>query len=480
MRQFKYLELANQLKAEIDQGKWLAEEKLPSIRALALHYQLSKISVQKALHSLEARGLIYVKAKSGYYVSQALEQQNAPSNLLSISQPKHVEMPDVFYDIMERGAAFDIAPPSHSNHQHTDHTASHLLLLNRHLSRAIRHKPTKNALYYSEPAGDLVLRQQISQHYRKRGLSVSADDICITAGCQNSLFLALISQCNAGDIVAVESPAFYGVLQLLQQLKLKVIELPSSTTTGVNAQSLEDAAAIWPIKACILTPSFATPSGAQIPDHQKQSIVEVAQRHQITLIEDDIYGDLGFHNIVKPLKAFDHEGQVILCGSLSKSLSRDLRLGWIIAKQQKQKLVHIKLINQLATSQSIQQGVSSFIAEGHFERHLAQYRKTLLKQRDQLIEALDKYWLRTLKLPIKFTVPDGGLAIWIELPKTVNTLALYHQAIKQNIVLTPGQLFTSTTSFSHQLRLSFAHPTTGHRLEALKTLGELCKAAWRK
>jgi len=471
MRQFKYEQLANILKSQIDDKKWRANEKLPSIRDLASSYSVSKISVQKALHTLEARGLVYVKPKSGYYVSPSKSIKLASQGIKRIGKPKLVDVPEIFYEIMERGAAFDIAPRYLDNAQ----APNHLLLLNRHISRALRKKPQNNALYYSEPPGDISLRYQISEHYRKRNLNISEQEICITSGCQNSLFLALMATCQPGDIVAIESPAFYGVLQLLQQLKLKVVELPSSYTSGLTAEALREATTKWNIKACVLTANFATPTGALIPTEEKRNIVALAAEKNLVLIEDDIYGDLGFHSNVEPLKSYDTQGNVILCSSFSKSLSRDLRIGWIVANKHYKKIVHMKLVYQLSTSQAIQHGLTSFLAEGHFERHLYQYRKTLLKQRDQLIKGVTDNW----KIPIKFTVPNGGLAIWIELPTEIDTFSLYNKAISEGIILTPGRLFSSANKFSNYLRLSFAHPSTGHRIQALKRLSQLCRNALR-
>ena len=467
MRQFKYEKLASTLMAQIEDEKWRPNEKLPSIRELASIYGMSKISVQKALHTLEARGTVFVKAKSGYYVSAPKIQQPVSKGLIEIDKPKLVNVPDVFYEIMERTAAFDIAPKNLDITQ----APHHLLLLNRHLSRALRKSPQNNALYYCEPPGYLPLRHQISEHYRKRDLNISAQEICITSGCQNSLFLALMATCQPGDIVAIESPAFYGVLQLLQQLKLKVVELPTSYTIGLTADALEEATKKWDIKACVLTANFATPTGALIPTKEKRKIATLANQNNIVIIEDDIYGDLGFHSKVDPLKNYDTNGNFILCSSFSKTLSRDLRIGWIVAGKYLKKIVHLKLVYQLSTSQATQYGLSSFLAEGHFERHLHQYRKVLLKQREQLTNGIADYW----KIPTTFTIPDGGLAIWVQLPKEIDTFLLYEKAISEGIIITPGRLFSSVEKFSNCLRLSFAHPTTGHRLKALIRLGKLCE-----
>lgn len=466
MTQFKYEHLASILKSHIDNKKWQVDEKIPSIRTLAVTYNVSKISVQKALHTLEARDLIYVKPKSGYYVSKPSVIQNTHIGSQKNNKPKLVDVPEVFNEIMERSAAFDIAPKSLNN----SHAPHHLLMLNRHINRALRKNTHSNALYYSEPRGELGLRHQISKYYRKRNLNISPEDICITSGCQNSLFLALITTCQPGDIVAIESPAFYGVLQLLQQLQLKVVELPTSFTQGLTAHALQETTKHWHIKACVLTANFATPTGALIPPEEKQAIVNVANENNITIIEDDIYGDLGFHSTVAPLKSYDTKGNVILCSSFSKSLSRDLRIGWIVTNEHYKKIIQMKLVCQLSTGQAIQHGLTSFLAEGHFERHLYQYRRTLLKQRNQLIKELANHW----KVPIKYTVPDGGLVLWIELPKHIDTFSLYEKAIADGIVLTPGRLFSATNQFSNYFRLSFAHPTTEHRLKALIKLGQLC------
>ncbi|MFD2166163.1 PLP-dependent aminotransferase family protein [Thalassotalea euphylliae] len=468
MRQFKYQQLAQLFRDNIEQGIWLPHEKLPSIRALAAKYSLSKISVQHALQSLESKQLIVAKPKSGYYVLPKQVASNNDNQRYSIASPKQVTMPEIFYRIMEQGAAFDIAP----NASDQDETSQHIATLQRHLGRALRQSSYKKAMYYAPPAGSDALREQIVLHYQRRGLFVSADDICISAGCQNSLYLTLQSLCQPGDIVAVESPAFYGVLQLLQHLHLKIIEIPSSYTQGIDVDQLEQAAQKWPIKACIVTPNFATPTGAQMPQSHMKALLQVAEQHNFLLLEDDIYGDLGFQQLTSPLKAFDQHEQVILCSSFSKALSRDLRIGWTINRKYAKQIAQTKLVNQLSTSQATQDGLTSFLQEGHFERHLYQRRRQLLKQRDQLLATIKQYW----RFEVRYTVPDGGIALWLTLPAIIDTLALYKEALEQSILLTPGQLFSTEQTFSQNLRLSFAHPMNKERLAAFKTLGKLIKA----
>lgn len=466
MSQFLYESIAEQLRKNIESQLWPVGHKLPSIRTLSETYQSSIISVQTALQKLEAAGLIEAKPRSGYYVKQH-EQPHQPQHSLELSQPKKIELPDLFYQIMQKSAAFDIYPSA--KEQTTD---NNILTLNRHINRAMRHQASNNALYYSPPQGNLDLRHKISQHYLSRNLTIKPEQICMTAGCQNSLYLALSTFTKAGDTVAIESPAFYGVLQILQQLDLKVIEIPSSATQGILLEQLESAAKSWPLKALIVTPNFNTPTGSLMPETNKAKLCELAEKLEFNIIEDDIYGDLGFHRMVMPLKAYDKTNKVILCGSFSKSLSRDLRLGWIISDQQLNKIIHLKMLTQLSNSESVQQGLASFLAEGYYRKHLLQYRQRLLNQRNKLIQILNQHW----DFSFKYTTPEGGLCLWIELPINQDSISLYNRAIKHNVILTPGALFSTTTKFNKYIRLSYAHKFDDERIQALTKLGQIIKS----
>ncbi len=465
MSQFLYESIAEQFRKNIESKLWPVGHKLPSIRTLSKSYNSSKISIQTALQKLEAAGLVEARPRSGYFVKKQ-EQPHQPQHRLEINQPTKIELPDLFYQIMQKSAAFDIYPSAR-----IQPTGNHILNLNRHINRAMRHQASSNALYYSPPQGNLDLRHQITQHYLSRKLYVKPEQICITAGCQNALFLALSTCTKPGDTVAIESPAFYGVLQILQQLDLKVIEVPSSATQGILLDKLESVAKKWSLKVLIVTPNFSTPTGSLMPESNKARLCELADKLQFNIIEDDIYGDLGFHRAVLPLKAYDKYNKVILCGSFSKSLSRDLRIGWIFSEKQLNKITHLKMLTQLSNCESTQQGLTSFIGEGFYRKHLLEYRKRLLNQRNKLIQLLNQYW----DFSFKYTMPEGGLCLWIELQINEDSLLLYNLAIEHNIILTPGALFSTTPIFNKYIRLSFAHEFQEERVAALKKLGQIIK-----
>ncbi|TQV89863.1 PLP-dependent aminotransferase family protein [Aliikangiella coralliicola] len=456
--------MAKQLQQQIDERRLMPGERLPSVRQLSKSSELSKNTVIKALHTLEAAGVVEARPKTGYFV-KAQHLQSMPRKPKDTElKPTAVEVPDLFQEIMMRSAAFDVLPGGPETEP-----SLQLITLNRHLGRALRHKPQNKAMYYDAPLGLEALRFQIKEHYRTIGLNLATSEFCITSGCQHALFLALLVSCQPGDNVAVESPAFYGVLQLLQQLRLNVIEIPASPSKGISVESLTEATEKWKINACVVTPAYATPTGASMPEEHKKQIINLANQHDITVIEDDIYGDLCFGERPPPLKAFDTEERVILCSSFSKSLSRDLRVGWIVGGRWQNEITRLKLVNQLASNQSIQEGLTSFIAEGNYRRHLYQYRQVLKRQRDQLVLALRSYWPDSTR----FSIPDGGLSLWIEMEESVDTKTVYQIALKQEIVLTPGALFSADDRFSNYLRLSFAHPAIGDRLKAIRILGDL-------
>ena len=460
---YRYRQLENRLLQGIRQQRWRLGERLPSIRALCREYALSKATVQHALQRLEAQGWLEARPKSGYFVVLKPESASSPDTQTRIRAPRPVSVNEVLQDIMQRSAAFDLLPDLNSAR-----LPPGILTLNRAISRALRRQRGSNHQYYDEPAGAAPLREQLALHYARHGWAARPDQFCITSGCQHALFLALMACCKPGDVVAVESPGFYGVLQLLEQLQLQLVEVPAAAETGMDMAALESVLKRWPVKACIVSPAFSTPAGALMPAAARQQLLNLAQRHDLAIIEDDIYADTALGAIPDPLKAEDPDERVILCSSFSKCLSRDLRLGWIAGGRWHARIQHLKLITQLASSRYLQQGLADYMAEGHFAAHLRRQRHALQQRRDQLIAAL-----HTWPMALRTSVPQGGLSVWVELPAEIDTLACYAQALEQGIVITPGPLFSVSGQYKNCLRISYAHPWEGKRLAALNRLPEL-------
>ncbi|RDE22680.1 PLP-dependent aminotransferase family protein [Motiliproteus coralliicola] len=466
MSDFLYRQLVRELTEEIRTERRPVGSKMPSIRTLSQQRGLSKSTVLTAYDRLEADGLISARPRSGYYVNGVQATDTLPITKPLTSKPESTPLPvtsgQVLVDIMERGAAFDLI-----GHQKSEIGKESL---RRCLARAQRKQTTREQNNYDEPAGLYELRSQIANRLLAGASHLNADEIIITAGCQHALLLALMATTQHGDVVAVESPGFYGVFQLFEALGLKALELPSSPETGLSPEALELSLQHWDIKALVVSPSYSTPTGASMPEANKQRILELAQSRDLPIIEDDIYGELSF-NEQRPrtLHSYDKTGQVLLCSSVSKSLSRDLRVGWIAPGRYRERVKQLKLVTSLASCQAQQRGLVDFLQEGSFDRHLRVQRQKLRQQYQQLLEMLGRY-LPTMQ---SCSRPEGGLALWVELPEPIDTLELYGRSLQQGIILTPGRLFTAQERYRNALRISFAFPWTEHRQDALKRLGQL-------
>ena len=461
--EYLYQKLENWLLQGIQQQRWRLGERLPSIRTLCREQGLSKATVQHALQRLEVQGLVESRPKAGYFVTLQPKTVKKPLSRSRIEAPRPVNVSELLLDIMRRSAAFDLLPDLHGGD-----LPPGIVALNRSIGRALRSQRGDDYQYYDDPTGDLALREQLTLHHSRRGWVVSPDELCITSGCQNALFLALMASCERGDVVAVESPGFYGSLQLLEQLELQVVEIPTSIETGIDISALEQVLKRWKIKACILSPSFATPGGALMPYDAKSRLLELAEQYDLAIIEDDIYAELAFGTVPDPLKALDRNDRVIMCSSFSKSLSRDLRLGWISGARWHARILHLKLVTQLASSRYQQQGVADFMEQGGFATHLRRQRHVYRERRDQLIS-----YLHDWPCDLRVSLPEGGLAVWVELNDSVDTLASYAEALKQGVVITPGPLFSISGQFRNCLRISFAHSWDDRRVAALNRLPEL-------
>lgn len=461
--EFLYLELEQWLFNGIQEQRWRLGERLPSIRTLCQERNLSKATVQHALQRLEAQGLVEARPKAGYFVSLQPNAVKKPRSRALIAAPRPASVSDLLLDIMRRSAAFDLLPERQEGE-----LPPGVVALNRSVGRALRRQRGQDHLYYDEPAGDVDLRAQIALHNARRGWQVETDMLCITSGCQHALFLALMACCERGDVVAVESPGFYGVLQLLEQLQLQVVEVPTSAEAGMDMDALEEVLERWKVKACVVSPAFATPGGALMPLAARKQLLHLAERHNLAIIEDDIYAETALVGVPDPLKALDTDNRVILCSSFSKCLTRDLRLGWISGARWHERVLTLKLVTQLAGSRFLQKGVADFMGDGGFASHLRRQRNELRANRDRLIA-----FLHTWPGELRVTTPEGGLAVWVELPQQVDTLTMYPRALEEGVVMTPGPLFSVSGQFTHCLRVSFAHPWTPLRADALARLAGL-------
>ena len=226
--------------------------------------------------------------------------------------------------------------------------------------------------------GNLQLRHQIGLRYGHEGTVVGADEITITNGAMEALNLCLQVLTQPGDVVAVESPAFYGALQALERLQLRAVEVATHPRDGVDLDSLAEVLARHPVKACWFMPQFQNPLGSLMPDATKAAMVDLLARHGVPLIEDDVYGELHFGpGRVRPAKAYDRSGLVLHCASFSKCLAPGYRVGWTAAGRFAPSVQRLKLMTTLSTAIPSQWALARYLQGGGYDRHLRQLRQTL-------------------------------------------------------------------------------------------------------
>ncbi len=323
---------------------------------------------------------------------------------------------------------------------------------------------------YQFPPGNPELRRQIARRMVEAGCQTRPDDIIITSGCQEALTLCLQTIANPGDIIAIESPAFYGLLQAIEVLGMKALEIPTDPKTGISLAALSLALEKWPVKVCALVPNVSNPLGCTLPDENKQALVDLLAQSDIPLIEDDIYGDLGFDaRRPRAVSAFSSEQQVLYCSSFSKSLSPGLGIGWVRPGKYREKIAYRKYVTNLATPTLPQYAIADFLRQGGYDRYLRQVRHDYQRQVSIMTRAVGKYFPQETRV----TQPQGGFVIWIELPEKVDSLQLCQQALAQRISIAPGPIFSASRKYRNFIRLNCAQPWSETLEKAMITLGRM-------
>lgn len=288
-----------------------------------------------------------------------------------------------------------------------------------------------------------------------------------------ALHLCLRTVARSGDTIVVESPAYYGVLQLIESLGMRALEVPANAGTGIDLAALDDALRKHRVRACLLVPNFSNPLGALVPDEAKQEIVRMLARREIPLIEDDIYGDLQLEGArPRPAKAFDDSGLVMLCASFSKTLAPGYRVGFVAPGRFRDAVERLKFAQTVATPTLPQMAIADFLENGGYERHLRKLRHALAGQVARVREAIAS----SFPAGTRISRPRGGFMLWVEMPPGKSALELHARAADRGISVMPGNLFSANRRFSSCIRVSCGWPWSDRIERAIATLGEIAHA----
>jgi DNA-binding transcriptional MocR family regulator len=462
-----YLQLANSLETMIQGRSFRPGDRLPSVRQFSRE---RRVSIPTALHAyatLEMRGLLEARPKSGFYVcsrrADAIPELLLPDTAPRVSDLAETDPLDLMrHDEYEPDKVqFGTAVPSPE------------LLAGTRLARAlagVARRLGPAGANYGPPEGPLALRREIARRSLSAGLNLSPDDLAVTLGATEAIALALRATCLPGDTVVVESPTFFGLLRQLREMGLKALPIAVDAAEGIDLDALARVLARTRVAALLLVPNFHNPVGFVMPDARKRELVRLAASRGLPIIEDDIYGDMP-HAGARPhaLKAFDPGGTVIHCGSFSKSIAPGYRVGYIAAGKWQQRVLGLKKIQSGGNPLLPSLAVAEFLRTGGYDRYLRRFRESCRRQVDQMREAIGHFFPPDIRL----SRPAGGYILWCELAPQVDAMRLFHRARAASIAIAPGPFFSSDGGFRNFIRLSCGYPWSPKVERGVDVLGQL-------
>lgn len=439
-----YVRLAQGLKNAIRTSQYATGSRLPSVRELSQSLGLSLNTVHQAVRLLEAEGWVEIRPQAGCFVSR-----DTPARALaSVSMPLPVQRSDLSLRVLLE-----------ANEPHVTRLGSTMpnpeLLPTQEIRRQIQRLARQNwPNRYDFPRGTPELRVQLARLLLHAGVTVSPDDVLLSAGCQEAVVACLRAVCQPGDVVAIESPTFYGYLEALQMLQLQAVEIASDAREGMDIDLLEHAMRQFPVRCVLATPNFSNPQGSLMPDRHKIRLVELVNRTGTALIEVDIQGDLTY-TLPRPLaaRAWDTEGRVLYCSSFSKTLGPEFRVGWVLPGGFQATVERCLAFQCLGSSSLVRRALADYLTGGSYTAALRRAQRAYGRQARLAYETLRTH----LPPGSQVQLPQGGKMLWVELPRQVDSLELYSRCREHGISLTPGHLYSLCGGYEHCVRLNCSY-----------------------
>lgn len=460
----KYEEIAGKVAALINSGVLQVEQRIPSLRAMSNQSGTSVMTVMQAYRLLEDQGMIESRPQSGYYVRHDYYRQRPAAFMPEAQiQPLKTEAEEVrissIIEKLVKPVDYEHIIPLGSGLQDSSFYPSEQLSI--HLSRVIRSDPAGLNCYCFE-AGHEALRWELARRMIEAGCNTSPEEIIVSAGASQALYISLKTLTKPGDAIAVESPGYYGFYALMERLQLRAVEIPCDPQTGLSLSALETVLQRdEDIRCVLLSANLSNPTGASIPEHSKQIMADLCKKHRVPIIEDDVYGELAFA-LLRPraLKSYDPEN-IIYVGSMSKTLAPGYRIGWIAAGKYQQQVLDYYRCTVMSATLPTQMAVASFLKSGGMAHHLRRMHKA---HRENMLNLQNKI-AASFPNGTRISNPLGGYFIWVELPEPVDSVILAERLLKQNISIAPGIIFSVGGHYRNFMRLNCALQW-GPRLES--------------
>lgn len=463
-----YNQIVNYIINEISTGNFVIGTKLPSQRKLSEVFEVNRSTIVQALDELRSRGLIEGKSGGGTRIinntwsllsstsklnwENYIDRSIHKPNLRTIQMVNKLEYEE---DIIRLGTGEpgpELFPQDMMNK-----------VLNK-CSNKIK------SLGYLEAKGLLGLRNVLSQYLKSYGLDAPPSSILIVSGALQALQLISLALIPPGSRILMENPSYLKSIHILQSLGMNLVGLEMddkgivpneiSKNTGKKVNTL-----LYTI------PTFHNPTGILMTEDRRLEILDTCQNSRIPIIEDDVYRELWIDELPPmPLKAEDKNGNVLYLGSISKSLAPGFRIGWVVGPEHViERLSDIKMQTDYGSSSISQLLLTEWISSGYYTEHLKKSRLQLKLRRDKALEILSK----NFKDIAIWNVPKGGFYIWLKLKYNISMNRLFSEAIKEKILINPGNIYDF--SDSQNLRISYSYASYKEMEVGLKKLSHIIR-----
>ncbi|MFP3916890.1 PLP-dependent aminotransferase family protein [Lysinibacillus telephonicus] len=439
-------QIVDWIKSRIECGDWTVGTKLPTQRQLAAQFNVNRSTVQLAIEELKADGMLESKMGSGVFVAN-----NSWNVLLDRSQPnwqQHIES--------------SIYKPNYrtiqliNEYEQYDHVIrlgtgelSPELLPTKQIEQSLKViSLDAKSIGYSSPQGSLKLREILCNYLKKRDIQTSPENILIVSGALQALQLIAMGLLEEGSVVFHEQPSYLNSVHPFQSAGMHMIPVSRNPNLSDNMRTLKRKR--QSLYYCV--PTLHNPTGYNWSLEEKKNLYNVCNELQIPIIEDDVYHELLFEPTSPAIKSFDASGQVLYIGSVSKTLSPGLRIGWIVAPSPViERLADIKMQTDYGSSAFSQEIVAHWISTGLYERHLVTLREQLKRRAIFVENILDQQF----KEIATWRKSEGGFYIWLRFNEPIVNKRLFLDLLNQNVLINPGYIYDSGDL--HHIRLSYAY-----------------------
>lgn len=459
-------QVASHVQQLIDTGTMPSGSRLPSVRQASTMFGVSPGTIVDAYRVLQHRGRVHPRPQSGYFVR---DHRVRPADEPRPTRPR-LRIHDVPHRLAERMHAQSRAGGMIAlGFALPDPSLMPVEALTRQLHRAMR-DGTARTIDYGPTEGTAELRTEISRRMLDAGCLVRPDEIVITNGATEAMYLALKATTRPGDVVAVDSPTYHGILDILCALDLRALPISSCSIDGISVTGLEKALQTRKVAALVLVASFTNPLGGCLSEQGRARVAALARAHGITVIEDDVYGDLAFDGCHPPaIRSFDDTGRVIYCASFSKTIAPGFRVGWCVPGAATDEVLRLKRKINVSTAIPHQLAIARYLATGSYARHLRKVQRAYMERTALMIDHVSVSFPEGTRI----SRPLGGSVIWIEMPDRYDALRLFDEADALGISIAPGPLFAPDDAYRSCIRLNCANPWSPQIASAVTRLGML-------